>query len=173
MSLAIKLSERLRDALENPTTAKLYVVNKVLPRMIPFNLSTGAKLVSVSESELSVSLPNKRANHNHLGGIHACAIATVGEMAAGLLLLRNYPFRKYRIILKELNTKYLYQAKMDIVSTASMSDEAREQVFSELQDAEVAEVPVESRVVDVSGNLVAVVNSVWQLKSWELTKVRG
>ena len=32
----------------------------------------------------------RRRNFNHIRGIHACAIATIGEYAAGLMLMRQF-----------------------------------------------------------------------------------
>ena len=84
MKMGYKLIDKL---MENPTTLNLMALNKVLTIGIPFNAPHGFKIVELSSDIVRITLPNRKLNHNHIGGIHACAMATVGEYCAGMALL--------------------------------------------------------------------------------------
>lgn len=99
MNIGYKLIDKL---MANPTKLNLVALDKVLRLGIPFNAPHGFAIRNISPDEVKVSLPNRKLNHNHIGGIHACAMATVGEYCAGLSLLSRFGISKYRLIMSEL-----------------------------------------------------------------------
>ena len=75
----MKFAFNLLDKLINkPTSLNLMALNKVLALGIPFNAPHGFKIKEINDDAVIITLPNRKLNHNHLGGIHACAMATVG-----------------------------------------------------------------------------------------------
>jgi acyl-coenzyme A thioesterase PaaI-like protein len=86
MKLAYKLIDKL---MEKSTKLNLMALDKVLTLGIPFNAPHGFTIKEISSDQVRVSLPNRKLNHNHIGGIHACAMATVGEYCAGCCLWRK------------------------------------------------------------------------------------
>src|SRR5689334_25303249 len=65
----------------------LWLLNRVLGYSIPFNKPHGIKLTAVHDDGVSVRLPYRRKNLNHLKGIHACALATMAEFSSGIALI--------------------------------------------------------------------------------------
>ncbi len=99
----------------------LWIINRVLAKMVPFNAPHGFKIVAVGEDSLTTFAPYKKRNFNHVKGIHACGIATIAEFAAGMMLIREFNVTKYRTIMSKLETTYHYQAKKDLRGVSSIT----------------------------------------------------
>lgn len=158
--------------MNNPNTLKLGPLNKILTMMIPFNAPHGIKVVQVGQNFINAKIPYKRKNHNHLRGIHACAIATLGEFCAGMTLVKSFPFSKYRLILSNLEIDYHYQGKTALIGHAKITDEQISDVESSLKDSDKTLIVMETRVADKSDNDVATVKSTWQIKEWSNVKTK-
>ena len=80
----------------------LFLLNLILGYSIPFNKPHRIRVTAVHDNGVSVRLPYRRKNRNHLKGIHACALATAAEYASGLSLLLVFG-TEYRLIMKNLS----------------------------------------------------------------------
>jgi acyl-coenzyme A thioesterase PaaI-like protein len=170
MKIIFKLIDRL---LAKPDSLNIAILDKVLCIGIPFNAPHGFKIKNISEEEVVISLPYKKLNHNHLRGIHACAIATVGEFCAGLSLLKIFGISKYRLILSELNVKYLYQGRVELEGYCSPLQIDVENAHKAL-DAEGKYLQSLKTIIrDLDGNHIAEVSTVWQLKIWDQVKTKS
>ena len=98
-NLKLIIDQLLKNS-SNPIVLKL--LNKTLNQGIPFNIPHKFKFIEVSPKKVIIELPYTRNNRNHLGGIHACATATLGEYPAGLLILKYFGIGTYRIIMSHL-----------------------------------------------------------------------
>ena len=105
--------ERLNGLVLKAKNSKFYlwVLNLVLLRVVPFNNQHKLKVLSIGEGEVCVSASYTRKNMNHIKGVHACLLATLCEYATGLSLLLHLSPKEYRVILKNINMTYHYQAK--------------------------------------------------------------
>lgn len=169
MKTAFKLIDKL---LANPTPVNLMALDKVLRFGIPFNAPHGFKIKKLSDDEVSISLPNMKLNHNHIGGVHACAMATVGEYAAGMSLLKSFGISKYRLILSELHVKYTYQGRVTLEGVCSPRQINVEAVAKGLEETGKYLQELKTIIRDLNGKEVAEVTTVWQLKNWEQVKTR-
>lgn len=151
----------------------LWVLNLVLGRVIPFNRTHGFKVESIDDDYVRTTASYKRGNHNHVRGIHACAIATVAEFSAGFLLLMQLDPGKYRLIMSKIEVEYHYQAKERIFSESRVSaEELKAKVVDPLQQQESTTIIMESRVVDTSGNDIATAHTTWQVKRWDHVRTK-
>lgn len=149
----------------------LRLLNLMLARIIPFNRPHGFAIEEIREDYLRTVAPYKRKNHNHLRGIHACAIATIAEFSGGFLLLSRLDPRKYRLIMSRIEVDYLYQAKERIVSESHLPEvRLQQEIIEPLRQQEAITIRMESRIADISGNQVAIAFTTWQVKCWD--KVR-
>lgn len=140
----------------------------------PFNAPLRAQIEAWEPTACRVRVPNRRPLHNHLGGIHACAIATAGESAAGLLLLRTFPFSRYRLIMKDLSIVFERQARCsELVAEATQTDASIAAVRDGLDGGSPQLVPMETRITEASGERLATVQTTWQVKPWEQVRVRA
>src|SRR5690606_36258047 len=120
--------------LQNPSQMNLMALNKVLTLGIPFNAPHGFKIKKIDAECVQIDLPHKKLNHNHLGGVHACAIATLGEFCAGLSILKHFGISEYRLIMSNLNAQYSYQARKNLTGKCVQHFD-REQVRRDLEDS--------------------------------------
>lgn len=159
--------------LEKAKTSSFYlwILNRVLNRIIPFNQPHGFSILEIGDHYIKTRLPYKRKNKNHIGGLHACALATLSEFTTGALLLNGLDLKKYRIILKTLEVDYHYQGKMDAFAHFEMTPEMlEEQVFKPLQRDDSIILPCEINIHDQQGNHLTTARVFWQIKEW--AKVR-
>lgn len=169
MKTAFKIIDKL---LANPTPVNLMALDKVLRFGIPFNAPHGFKIKKLNDDEVSISLPNMKLNHNHIGGVHACAMATVGEYAAGMSLLKSFGISKYRLILSELHVKYTYQGRVTLEGVCSPRQINVEAVAKGLEESGKYLQELKTIIRDLNGKEVAEVTTVWQLKNWEQVKTK-
>ena len=145
--------------------------NFLLPWIIPFNRPHGFKVVPLKEGGMSVEIPYWRINQNHVRGIHACALATAAEMCSGLGVLELVDPRQYRMIMRELNMNYHYQAKKRTIARARpAASEIEAQVLQPLLGADSVDYTSMVELHDVAGNHIATGTVTWQMKPW--SKVR-
>jgi acyl-coenzyme A thioesterase PaaI-like protein len=139
----------------------------------PFNAPLKAELEIWEPLRCRVRVKNRRALHNHLRGIHAGALVTAGETPAGLLILRSFPFSRYRLILKDLSVAYERQARTDLVSEATLTAEQLAQAKVALEAGEPAVIAVETAISEPGGERLALVRTSWQVKPWEHVRARA
>ena len=170
MKFAFNLIDKL---IANPTTTNLMALNKVLAVGIPFNAPHGFKIKEINEDQILITLPNRKLNHNHLGGIHACAMATVGEFCAGMSLLKSFGISQYRLILSDLHVKYTYQGRVDLEGTCSPRQIDKEAVKKILETDGKHLQKLVTNIRDKNGKEVAVVTTTWQLKAWDKVQTKS
>lgn len=169
MKAVYKMIDKL---LANPTKLNLMALDKVLRIGIPFNAPHGFAIKSLTPDEVVISLPNRKLNHNHIGGVHACAMATVGEYCAGMSLLSSFGISKYRLILSELSVKYTYQGRVDLEGMCSPRQIDVEAVRKGLESEGKYLQKLITVIRDLNGKEVAEVTTVWQLKNWEQVRTK-
>lgn len=170
MSLA-RLPGMLEKARNSPLQLKL--LNLLLGRVIPFNRPHGFAIERVEADRIVTRAPYRRRNHNHIRGIHACAIATIAEFSSGLTLLAKLDPGRYRLIMARLEIDYLYQAKQQILATTRLDEQRlQEQILQPLRSQEAVTVTQETSVSDLLGNEVARARISWQIKRWDKVKTR-
>ena len=169
----MKFAFNLLDKLINkPTSLNLMALNKVLALGIPFNAPHGFKIKEINDDAVIITLPNRKLNHNHLGGIHACAMATVGEFCAGMSLLKSFGVSKYRLILSDIHVKYTYQGRCDLEGSCSPRQIDIEAANKILDSEGKYLQKLETLLRDKNGKEVAIVTTTWQLKSWDKVKTK-
>lgn len=141
----------------------LRILNTLLTKAIPFNRSLGVKIISISGLKVKVLLPYKKANKNHIGTIHACALATAAELSSGLIVIQHAPPSTYRLILKNLSIDYLYRANTDVIAVSEIEDE---QVLKIPDNTDSKELNLSSTLYNSEGNIVCKAKSLWQIKRW-------
>lgn len=169
MQTAFKMLEKV---MAREDRISRIAIENLLRVVIPFNAPHGFKLMKLSPREVRIELPNFKLNHNHLGGIHACAMATLGEFCAGMTLARNLGFTRYRFILAELHIDYRLQGRTRLIGTATLNEGEIEELKEKLSHQEKVLFPHTTVITNVHGETVAEVKSVWQVKDWDKVRLR-
>jgi acyl-coenzyme A thioesterase PaaI-like protein len=151
----------------------LWKFNFLLHRMIPFNKPHGLKVTQITANKAVVHIPFKKANLNHIKGLHACVQATAAEYASGLLLLSRLGFKDYRIIMESMELKYSYQGKIAANAVFELSEESLEkEIKIPLERGEVVYYKAQISVKDEKGNELCIATTNWQLKPWNKVKTK-
>ncbi len=162
----------LGNILNKSQSSGIYrrLMNIGLWKLIPFNSPHKFKISEITNTSLKIKVPYIRKNKNHVNGIHACALATVCEYISGLSLARELSSKVYRIILKEIQMTYHYQAKMNAFTTFSLPKNEALLIREELKsnDATFRRYIVE--VYDEVQNHICTGNIHWQIKPWSKAK---
>lgn len=150
----------------------LWLLNKIMSYAVPFNKPHGFQVSTINSNYIKTFAPYHKKNFNHVKGIHACAIATVGELAAGIMLMYHFSPAEYRFIMSNMEIEYHYQAKKNITATATLTNEAKAAVLNTLKGTEKTSQLIVSEIKDDDQNLIATVKTTWQIKSWENVKTK-
>lgn len=168
--------DQLHALVNKAKTSSFYmwVLNQALLRTVPFNGPHKIKVESISDDHtLRMYAPYVKNNKNHIKGIHACLLATLCEYVSGLSMLINLSPKEYRIILKNINMTYHYQAKSEVYVEFKLSQEIIEKEILEplkQQEAIYKEFPVE--VYDSQKNHICTGLINWQIKAWKNVKLK-
>lgn len=165
-----KLSLYLNQAERSKLSLRF--LNLVLYFGVPFNRPHGLKVIQVNKNEIKSFLPYKSKNLNHISGIHACALATVSEFCSGLLLLKHFSASDYRLIMKNIQCDYTFQAKTDIIASCQVPDSQIEEISNSLSSSNTTEVNLLAYCRDNQENLCCTANITWQLKPWKKVETK-
>ena len=166
--LSMKALEALLAKSESPISLK--ATEKLLSFGIPFNAPHGFKLRKLTSDQAQISVPFKRANKNHLGTVHACAIATLGEFPAGLLLIKRFSPAKYRVVMTRLEVDYHKHGVGELTGISQITDEQSSEIEAQLSAAGIGLIQMKTEISDKKGNVIASVATHWQLKAWKMVK---
>jgi len=152
---------------------QLWMLNKFIGKFIPFNAPHKFKIVEITDDGFEIEMPYMRKNLNHLKGIHACGLATLSELTAGLTLIRKLGFKEYRLIMQELKMDYYYQAKMPVRVKYELTEEfIQSKVKMPLQTEDSVFVELKTEVYDLQKNHICTATTKWQMKKWDAVKTK-
>lgn len=150
----------------------LWLLNRIMNHNVRFNKPHGFQIVKITDEHVQTFAPYHKKNFNHVRGIHACAIATVGELAAGLMLMVHFSPKEYRVIMSNIHIDYHYQAKKDVIATAALSAIEKENILQTLKQDNKTTHTITTEIKDDDHVLVATVKSTWQIKDWNEVRTR-
>ncbi len=113
------LSDRLRRPL----------VTQAVGEVIPFVSTAGCFIEAYTPTRVAVRLDNRTAVQNHLGGLHAAALALLAETASGLVVALNVPPASDPL-LRTMDVSFERFARQAVEAEATLADEAAEHIQS-------------------------------------------
>ncbi len=153
---------------------RLWLLNFGLLKMVPFNKPHGIKITEIASDAVTVKAKNVRPNQNHIKGIHACLLATLCEYVSGLNLLLQLDPKEYRIILKNIQMTYHYQAKSTVSARFGIPTEIMEaQIIKPLQTEAAIFKEFTVDIYDEAQNHICTGLINWQIKSWKNVKTKS
>ncbi len=76
---------------DHPERLRRPLVTRAVGSVIPFVETAGCFITAYTPTRVALQLDNREAVQNHLGGLHAAALALLAETASGLVVALNVP----------------------------------------------------------------------------------
>jgi len=161
------VAKRADQALEAARQGSPAAMDRLMRVALPFNRPHRISISAVTGDAVEVGLPERRSNRNHLGGMHACAIATALEFCSGAAVLIEVGMRDYRIIMSRIEVDYLAKPQGDCVARSSRNTPDVKGLSGVLEKEGVARLVMTSDLYDNRGEHCAQAQIHWHLKVWE------
>jgi acyl-coenzyme A thioesterase PaaI-like protein len=104
----LRLWSRLR-----PLPCGRWLFSQIFGWRVPYSGSVRPKIRELAPGHAVVDIPDRRANRQHLGSIHAIALLNAAEQASGLALLTALP-PGIRGIVTQISMSYFKKARGSI-----------------------------------------------------------
>ncbi len=141
-----RLSKLVKATSKLPKGIRSTLWSKAFGRVVPMVGSANIRYLEVSHSKVMVKIENHRAMQNHIGQVHACAMALIAETATGFVTGMNVP-DSCIVLIKSLKIDFKRPSKGAMIATATLTDEQQKL----MQGTEKGETLVSVRVTDESG----------------------
>ena len=139
-----------------PGASGTRVFDAVSKLIVPHAARMGFHVIRLDDTSMTVTMPDKRGNRNHLDSIHAMALAHLGEYTTGALTLYAVS-PGHRTILTRYAIEYVAKARGTIT--------ARARFTRPKGDLDGKQVTVPAELVDRSGRVVARAEATWKIGS--------
>ena len=141
-----RLSKLVKATAKLPKGIRSTLWSKAFGRVVPMVGSANIRYLEVSHAKVVVKIENHRAMQNHIGQVHACAMALIAETATGFVTGMNVPDSCIMLI-KSLKIDFKRPSKSAMTATATLTDDQQKL----MQSTEKGETLVSVRVTDESG----------------------
>ena len=112
-------------------------------RAIRFAGTAGVKVEKLTDYEAVLTLKNRKKVQNHIGSVHAAAMALLGESATGFLVGMSVPDSRTPVI-KSMHVDYVKRCTGDLRAEAKLTVEQVQRILRE----EKGEVTVPVMITD-------------------------
>ncbi len=143
MTQANRLSKTAQKLQNLPEFMRSFAMSKAFGSVIKYAGHSGVRFEKLSNNECIVSIKNKKKVQNHIGGIHAAAMALLAETATGFVFGMNVPDSKLPVI-KKMDIDYVKRSTGDMRAVATLTDEQ----IQKIQTEEKGEVTVPVIITD-------------------------
>lgn len=120
--IADRYSDR-SDRLRKP------LVTRAVGTVIPFVETAGCFIDAYTPTRVAVRLDNREAVQNHLGGLHAAALALLAETASGLVVALNVP-PESAPLLRNMEVAFERYAQQTVQAEATLTEEESDHIQS-------------------------------------------
>lgn len=130
MSQPNQLSKAAEKLQNLPEFMRSFAMSKVFGSKIKYAGHSGIRFEKLSKNECVVTIKNKKKVQNHIGGVHAAAMALLAETATGFVFGMNVPDDKLPLI-KKMNIDYVKRSTGNMRAVAQLTDEQVQKINTE------------------------------------------
>lgn len=145
-----------------PAWIRVPLLSWVIGRTVPMVGTAAIRFEKMTETEVILTLANRKRMRNHIGQIHAAAMTLLAETATGMLAGMNIPDDKVPLI-KLFTVRFARRTKGALKAVATLSAEQQELMRS----TDKGETVVAVRVTDETQEEVIVCEMLW---AWTLKR---
>jgi len=165
VNVSAKQAAWLQRQLDAAKGGKTGWMSRLMQEVIPFNRPHRLTVKSLSDERCEVVLPFRRRNLNHVGTMHACALATAAEYASGLCVLSAFGVGRIRLVMADLKMAYSRRGDSSCVAEAKLPSDVLAEVQKKLKAEGRCAFELHSEVRDADDEVVAEAQITWHLKS--------
>ena len=122
MTATNRLSKLVKATAKLPKGIRSTLWSKAFGRIVPMVGSANIRYLEVSHAKVVVKIENHRAMQNHIGQVHACAMALLAETATGFVTGMNVP-DSCIVLIKSLKVDFKRPSKGAMIAVATLTDE--------------------------------------------------
>lgn len=150
LSKLVKVSSRL------PQGIRTALLSKTFGRVVPMVGSARIRYEQVSHDQVMVSMANHKAMQNHIGQVHACAMALLAETATGFVTAMNVPDSAV-VLIKSIKIDYKRPTQGAMRAVATLTNEQQQL----MQSTDKGETLVQVVITDESGEAPIQCEMLW------------
>jgi len=151
-----RLTKLVNATSKLPQGIRSTLLSKSFGRIVPMVGSAKLRYVELSPAKVVVKIANHKAMQNHIGQVHACAMALLAETATGFVTAMNVPDTAIMLIKSlKVDFKRPTQGAMTAVATLTPEQQAL------MQSSDKGETLVQVIVTDESGEAPIQCEMLW------------
>ncbi|WP_180033827.1 DUF4442 domain-containing protein [Acinetobacter sp. YH12233] len=156
MAKSNRLTKLVEATSRLPQGMRTALLSKTFGRVVPMVGSAKIRYQEISASKVVVSMANHKVMQNHIGQIHACAMALLAETATGFVTAMNVPDSAV-VLIKSLKVDFKRPTKGAMTAVATLTPEQQQL----MQSSEKGETLVQVIVSDESGEAPIQCEMLW------------
>jgi acyl-coenzyme A thioesterase PaaI-like protein len=156
MSASNPLRKFVEKVNRYPAPISAFLMTKVFRHKVKLAGTTSIDVVSTNGQQVEYRMRNRKKVQNHIGSVHAAAMALLAESATGFIVGINLPGDKLPLI-KCMNLNYVKRATGNMKAIAVLTDEQ----VTLLNEREKGEINVQVKVTDETGIEPVVCEMIW------------
>ena len=145
-----------------PAGLRRFLITWAFGGTVHFVRTAGLRFQELTEERAVLALANRRKVQNHIGTVHAAAVALLGETATGAVFGMNVPDDKLPI-LRSMRINYIKKSAGALRAEAWLKDEQRTSFARD----EKGDISVPVKITDETGEPTVEAEYVW---AWRLKK---
>jgi len=151
-----KMSRMMSHLHKVPALFRIRARSLLVGRIVKFVGTAGCTIEELSQQRAVVSIQNRKPIQNHIGSVHAAAMALIAETASGFVVAMNVPDDRVPVI-KSMKINFFKRSKGSMRAVAQLSPEQ----ISSILATEKGEVTPSIVVTDEEGKEPISCEMVW------------
>lgn len=156
MSVTNPLRKFVDKVNQYPSGVSAFLMTRVFRYKVKLAGTAGIEVLATDGKTVTYRQKNRKKVQNHIGSVHAAAMALLAESASGFIVGINLPGDKLPLI-KCMKLNYVKRASGDMTAVASLTD----QQIALMQNTDKGEVNVQVVVTDATGIEPVICEMIW------------
>ena len=142
-----------------------WLLSRLMGTIIKFAGTAKIRVEKLDANECVISLKNRKRVQNHIGSVHAAAMALLAESATGFMTALSVPDNRI-IVLRSMELTYVKRASGDMKAVAQFSDEQVQYI----RETDKGDIDVPVVITDENGDQTVEARMIW---AWTMKKKKA